>query len=193
MPSAWPNAATNRSTPTTAWSPAPWSTSGKPACRNSSNWTGDYQHFHQARPLTASTTTQRQQLRNLVEDLPQVWQAATTTWAERKELLRLLIADVTLTRQEPLVQVQIRWHTNLLDSFPVALPLRGAVPIPEPVIERVRTLSPTHSDRAVAEILNQEGLATAQGKPFTAARVLGVRRRAGIRRPSPHDKNDMCL
>jgi hypothetical protein len=153
---------------------------------------GEYTLFQKQAPLHLDEV-QRQQLRNLVEDLPKVWQAETTAWAERKELLRLLVADVTLTRQENQVQVQIRWHTNLVETFPVALPLRGAVPIPEPVIERVRALSTTHSDRAVAEILNQEGLATAQGKPFTAARVLGVRRRSAIRRSSAHDKNDMCL
>lgn len=152
----------------------------------------DYQNFLKHSPLQLDET-QRQQLRNLVEDLPKVWQAETTSCAERKELLRLLIADVTLTRQEPLVQVQLRWHTNLLDAFPVTLPTRGAAPIPAPLIERVRSLCPAHSDRAIAEILNQEGLATAQGKPFTAARVLGLRRRAAIRRPSTHDKNDMCL
>jgi hypothetical protein len=92
-----------------------------------------------------------------------------------------------------LVQVQIRWHTTLIDTLSVALPIRGALPIPEPVIERIRSLSPTHSDRAVAIILNQEGLLTAQGKPFTTARVLGVRRRAGIHRPSNYDRNDKCL
>ncbi|RPI92421.1 MAG: hypothetical protein EHM39_13630 [Chloroflexi bacterium] len=153
---------------------------------------GEYEHFQRQAPLRLDET-QRQQLRSLAEDLPQIWQAATTTWAERKELLRLLVADVTLTRLDRSVQVQLRWHTNQLETFSVALPLRGAVPIPEPVIERVRALSPTHSDQQVAEILNQEGVSTAQAKPFTAARVLGVRRRSGIRRPSSHDKNNMCL
>jgi len=36
----------------------------------------------------------------LAHDLPALWKAKGTTLAERKELLRLLIADVTLTRQE---------------------------------------------------------------------------------------------
>lgn len=152
----------------------------------------DYEHFHKQAPLHLDDA-QRQQLRSLVDDLPKVWQAETTSWAERKELLRLLVADVTLTRQESLIQVQIRWHTNQLDTFPVALPIRGAAPDPTPVIERIRALSPTHTDRNVADILNQEGMTTAQGKPFTIARVLGVRRRSAIHRPSSHDKNDMCL
>ena len=154
--------------------------------------TGEYEHFQRQTPLRLDET-QRQQLRSLAEDLPRVWQAETTTWAERKELLRLLVADVTLTRQDDTVQVQLRWHTNQLDTFPVAFPLRGAYPSPSRSLSGVRDLSPTHSDREVAEILNQEGLSTAQGKPFTPARVLGVRRRSGIRRPSAHDKNDMCL
>lgn len=154
--------------------------------------TGEYEHFQRQSPVRLDET-QRQQLHDLAQDLPRVWQAETTTWAERKELLRLLVADVTLTRQDDAVLVQLRWHTNQLDNFSVALPLRGAVPIPEPVIVRVRALSPNHSDRKIAEILNQEGLSTAQGKPFTPARVLGVRRRSGIRRPSVHDKNDMGL
>jgi hypothetical protein len=153
---------------------------------------GDYDHFQKQAPLRLDEA-QRQQLRSLVEDLPQLWQAETTSWAERKELLRLLVADVTLTRQESLIQVQIRWHTHQLDTFSVTLPIRGAAPIPEPVIERVRALSPTHTDREVAELLNQEGLATAQGKPFTAARVLGVRRRSGIQRSSSHHQDPTCL
>jgi hypothetical protein len=36
----------------------------------------------------------------LAWELPAVWQAATTPSAERKRLVRLLIADVTLTHGE---------------------------------------------------------------------------------------------
>jgi DNA invertase Pin-like site-specific DNA recombinase len=152
----------------------------------------NYEHFQQQAPLRLDEA-QRQRLRSLVEDLPQLWQAETTSWAERKELLRLLVADVTLTRQEKEIQVQIRWHTNEMDTFQVALPIRGASPIPEPIVERVRELSPTHTDREIAEILNQEGWSTAQGKPFTASRVLGVRRRSSIQHSSSHHEDDMCL
>lgn len=152
----------------------------------------DYAHFQNQAPLHLDET-QRQQLRSLVEDLPQLWQAETTSWAERKEFLRLLVADVTLTRQESFIQVQIRWHTNQVDTLSVALPSRGAVPIPEPIIERIRALRPTHTDQEVADILNQEGLTTAQGKPFTAGRVLGVRRRFDIHPSSSHQQDNTCL
>lgn len=137
--------------------------------------------------------TQRQRLLNLVTDLPQVWQAETTSWAERKELLRLLVADVTLTRQESEILVQVRWQTNAVDTFPVALSRRGATPLPDSVIARVRELCPTHTDREVAQILNQENLTTAQGKPFAAPRVQGLRRRFGIQRSASQPNDDICL
>lgn len=126
--------------------------------------------------------TQRQQLDALVQDLSQVWRAETTTWTDRKDLLQLLVADVTLTRQESDVLVKIRWHTNELDTHQVSLPTRGAPPVSEAIVERVRILSRTHTDRQIADVLNQAGIQTAQGKPFTVRRVQGLRRRYDIRK-----------
>jgi DNA invertase Pin-like site-specific DNA recombinase len=148
--------------------------------------------FIKLAPLSLDET-QRQRLLSLVTDLPQVWQAETTSWTERKELLRLLVADVTLTRQESTILVQVRWHTNAVDTFLVAFPSRGATPVPEPVIARVRELSRTHTDREIALILNQEGLLTAQGKPFSLSRVQGLRRRFGIQRSASQLEDNMCL
>lgn len=152
----------------------------------------DQERFKKQAPLRLDGI-QRQRLLGLVTDLPQVWQAETTSWAERKEMLRLLVADVTLTRQESEILVQVRWHTNAVDTFPVAFPPRGATPLPEPVLARVRELCPTHTDREIADILNQENLTTAQGKPFAAPRVQGLRRRFGIQRPASQSNDDICL
>jgi DNA invertase Pin-like site-specific DNA recombinase len=140
-------------------------------------------------PTLALNATQRQQLADLVHDLPQVWHAETTSWTERKDLLQLLVADVTLTRQETDILIQIRWHTNELHTFTAPLPRRGAPPVPEAVVERVRRLSRSHTDRKIADALNQDGIQTSRGQPFTAKRVQGLRRRYGIRkRPSNPDQ-----
>jgi hypothetical protein len=136
----------------------------------------------QNHPPLCLSPAQRQQLHNLVQDLPAVWQAKTTSWAERKDLLQLLVADVTLTRQQTDVLVQIRWHTNEVDAFCVPLPSRGAPPVPAPVVERVRMLSQTQTDAQIAEILNRDAVQTSQSKPFTASRVHGLRRRYKIRK-----------
>lgn len=137
------------------------------------------------------TTAQRQQLASLVHDLPTVWNAPTTSWTERKDLLQLLVADVTLTRQEVDILVQIRWHTNEVDTHTVPLPRRGAPSEPEGVVELVRRLSATHTDVEIAAELVQQDIQTAQGKPFTACRVQGLRRRYGIRK-RPLDSEQSC-
>ncbi len=127
---------------------------------------------------------QRQQLANLVQDLPPVWYADTTSWTERKELLQLLIADVTLTRQETDIFIQIRWHTNQLDTYTVPLPLRGPFPIPQLLVERIRLLSQTQTDAQIADSLNQDDSLTAYAKSFTIQSVKGIRRRYGISKRS---------
>ena len=148
--------------------------------------------FKKQAPLNLDET-QRQRLLDLVTDLPQVWRAETTSSVERKELLRLLVADVTLTRQKSVIQVQLRWHTNAVDTFSVALPLRGANPLSQVIIERIRDLSLSHSDRQVAAILNQDGFLTARGKPFSMALVQGLRRRFNIPKYSSKPQDPMCL
>ena len=57
------------------------------------------------------------------------------------------------------------------------------------VVERIRALSKTHTDSRIADMLNQADIQTAQGKPFTARRVQGLRRRYQIgKRPPASDQ-----
>jgi DNA invertase Pin-like site-specific DNA recombinase len=138
----------------------------------------------QGQPALALNTHQRQQLASLLQDLTQVWHAESTSWTERKDLLQLLVADVTLTRQETDILINIRWHTNHLDTYTAFLPCRGAPPVPKALVEHVRALSPTHTDSQIADELNQNGFQTPQDKSFTAKRVQGLRRRYGISKRS---------
>jgi len=119
---------------------------------------------------------QRQALLRLATDLPQVWLASTTTWTERKDLLNLLIADVTLTRTATEITVQIRWFTNEMETGHLPLPRRQNRPTPASVVERIRQLSDHYPDGETAEILNQEGMKTAHENAFTDKRVQMIRR-----------------
>jgi DNA invertase Pin-like site-specific DNA recombinase len=58
---------------------------------------------------------QRQQILQLSQDLPAVWHASTTTAQERKEMLRLLVKQISLTpidEPERLTKIQLLWHTD---------------------------------------------------------------------------------
>jgi hypothetical protein len=48
------------------------------------------------------------------------------------------------------------------------------------VVARVRELAPIHTDRQIATLLNQDGLTTGFGEPFTGRSVRWVRRQYGI-------------
>ncbi|MCP4285391.1 MAG: hypothetical protein GY792_13200 [Gammaproteobacteria bacterium] len=136
----------------------------------------DYAHAHaqQEGPLHLDQEA-RAHLLALTHDLPALWHAASTTHAKRKELLRLLIADVTLTRQATQTRVQLRWRTNQVDSWMVPLPQRGVRTAPL-VLERIRQWASSYTDAEIATRLNAEGLSTAHGQPFTPRRVHGLRR-----------------
>lgn len=123
---------------------------------------------------------QRIAMLRLATDLPKVWLSPTTTWTERKDLLELLIADVTLTRHEAGITVEIRWFTNQVETGQLPLPVRQNWPTPASLVERVRQLSEQYRDREIAEILNREGIKTAHGNVFNAKRVEMIRRHSGI-------------
>ena len=63
-------------------------------------------------PLLPMSAEQRSRLLALAQDIPLVWRASTTKQAERKQLLRYLIKDVTLSRRETTIQISIRWQTE---------------------------------------------------------------------------------
>jgi len=119
-----------------------------------------------------ATPQERQRILALAQDLPRLWQAETTTHADRKQLLRFLIKDVTLTRRETTFHIGIRWQTEALSELEIARPSQRTA---SAVIERIRELAPTHTDHQIAEILNQEGFTTGKKLSFIANRVQWVR------------------
>src|SRR5262249_54306698 len=68
----------------------------------------------QASSLAPLSPADRAVVARLVEDLPQVWHAATTTPAERKRMLRCLIQDVSLDSfsHPGQTRIHIRWQTG---------------------------------------------------------------------------------
>ena len=130
---------------------------------------------------------QRQGIVDLVHDLPAVWQAETTTHAERKHVVRLLIKDVMVTKLEKTVRVDVRWQTQACSTLEVARPKPAYVirrTAPE-VIERIGQLARTHIDIEIATRLNDAGYRSGQGGAFTARMVKGLRYAYGIKSGCP--------
>lgn len=86
--------------------------------------TSDYQRFRNQHPRTLSTG-QRDTIARLAHDLPVLWAAPTTGVTDRKELLRILIEQITATIADDseLVDVTIRWAGGHLTTGQAVRPV----------------------------------------------------------------------
>jgi len=138
------------------------------------------QKAYEIRPqpnVQLASAAERQRILALAQDLPTLWQAPSTTHADRKQLLRFLIKDVTLTRGENAIHIGIRWQTEALTELEVPRPLRSyeCKRTDPSVVDRVRQLAPTCTDRQIAERLNQENFTPGMGSSFTKGKVQWIR------------------
>lgn len=120
---------------------------------------------------------ERARILALAQDLPAVWQAPTTTHAARKQLLRFLMKDVTLTRGETRIHIGVRWQTEAVSALDIPRPTRS----PDirrtdaAVVARIRDLAPLHTDRQIAAVLTAEGRHAGLGGALTAGKVQWIR------------------
>src|SRR5260370_11722356 len=89
-------------------------------------------------------------------------------------MVRLLVEDVTVLKQEEVINVQVSFKGGAQQSITVPLS-RGRCSSPE-LVALIDQLLEDFTDAEVAEHLNERGWRTYEGKPFTAARVLSLRR-----------------
>lgn len=150
------------------------------------NWNDkllDIQHLEQeyaTLPKPAAqlaSPAERQRILSLAQDFPRLWQAETTSQTERKQLLRFLVKDVTLTRQATTIHIGIRWQTEALTELEIPrLKKRAEVVRTKPAaVDRIRALAPTHTDQQIAELLHQAGFTPGTGGLFTASKINWIR------------------
>lgn len=145
----------------------------------------EYQEATQ-KPPCKLTDEQRKRILSLAQDIPKLWRAPTTRNGQRKQLLRLLIEDVTLRNLDDpwSTEVAIHWKTGVVNRHTA----RRVTPHPQTtvpeVVTRIRELYQEKTDLETAQILNAEGYKSGYGKPFTVAGVAHLRERGGMRKRS---------
>jgi DNA invertase Pin-like site-specific DNA recombinase len=135
------------------------------------------------------TPEQLQRLQTLGCDIPQVWNATTTTDRDRKELLHTLLEEVILNlkRVEGHAHLALRWRGGTITTLDVPVPrFRPMGPrTDEDTISLLRRLAALYPDGVIAGILNRQGRRTAAGERFTANQVGSLRRYRSIPRFQP--------
>jgi DNA invertase Pin-like site-specific DNA recombinase len=135
------------------------------------------------------TDQQRKRIHSLGEDLMRVWEAPTTTYRDRKELLRTLLEEVNIKIEQgrPHAHLILRWRAGAVSELDIHLKRRNTPPIrtDEDTIELVRRLAVHYPDGVIAGIVNRQGRRTAHGDRFTANKIGNLRRYWKIPRFDP--------
>jgi DNA invertase Pin-like site-specific DNA recombinase/predicted DNA-binding transcriptional regulator AlpA len=138
--------------------------------------------------LSAARAEQRQPpaaefFADLGADLARVWEAPTTSNADRKRLLGCLLEQVVLEKRQPdKLIASVHWRGGLVEELEFAKIVNRPPPrqTVASTLELIRNLALHYNDRTVARILNQHGRRTAHDLPFSAERVGRLRRDHGI-------------
>jgi DNA invertase Pin-like site-specific DNA recombinase len=130
----------------------------------------------------AISDSERQQILALGEDLPQLWHATSTTAADRKQIVRLIIKGVALDqkRRHGYVWIKIIWQTGAASEHWLQRSVQSYAQHADQdrVRQRIIELNAQQKmDHEIAAILNQEGLRTAHGPPFSGNMVHVLRKK----------------
>ncbi|MGX4694392.1 recombinase family protein [Streptomyces sp. JNUCC 63] len=118
----------------------------------------------------------RDRLTTLAADVHTLWADPATPMRERKRIARLLITDVTLTRTDQ-ITAQIRLSGGQHHTLTVPIPLSGGKSwqTHPDTVALVDELLDHHTHREIAKILNERGLTSGKGRPFTELLVRDIR------------------
>lgn len=138
-------------------------------------------------PSSVLTEEDRERIHALASDLPRVWNDPHTSARDRKRMLRLLIEDVTLVKDQR-IQIHIRWKAGATTSLERPLPLSAPdlVRTPAEIVELVRALATEQTDAQIARTLNARWLRTGRKHAFTRLIVRHIRSSYGIASYSEH-------
>jgi len=144
----------------------------------------DYERWRSDEPLVLSEAD-RDGLLALGEDLPGIWHSSSTTAAERKSILRLIICEAVLDQKRLQGQVwfKILWQTGATSehSLQRCVHTYGNYIDIDKLRERVTELNAAGKmDKEIASMLNAEGFIAARNCAFKGDNVWLLRRRWGI-------------
>jgi DNA invertase Pin-like site-specific DNA recombinase len=129
----------------------------------------------------------RRRILALTHDLPQLWANPAVIDRERKEILALLIEDVTLLSDRTAITAQLRLRggacrTLTLTRSSVAPRKRN----PADIVAQIDHLLELGDDASVANHLNIAGIRNWHNAPFTKSQITNVRRGRAL--PSHHQR-----
>jgi uncharacterized protein (DUF4415 family) len=144
----------------------------------------DFQAWQRQRHLEL-TPADREEILALGENLPKVWNAPTTTSADRKQIVRLVIKDVIVDqhREKGKVWFQVNWQSGAISEHWYNRRVRSYADYAdwERLEQRIRELHARQKmDEEIAAALNAEGFRTPHHWPFSSGLIWILRKQLGL-------------
>ncbi len=120
---------------------------------------------------------QRATVMALASDFPKLWNDPATPQRERKRMIRLLIDDVTVIRDQQITaHVRLKGGQTKTLTLPLPLVAWKARQTDPDTIKLIDQLLDEHTDGETAQLLNHAGRRSGTGQSFNAVIVLKLRR-----------------
>ncbi len=129
----------------------------------------------------------RAQIASLAKEIPTLWNK-TTNLKDKKRIVRLLISDITVSKsnQNKTLSLNMRWQAGPVEQIQVKMPPHAAdlIRYPQATVEKVRSLTMQYGDdKKTVAILNEQGILSATGKPFTRDMIQWIRFKHKMKMP----------
>jgi hypothetical protein len=163
------------------------------ALRNERQHEEDYDRFLRETPRTLSQD-ERNRIHALANDLPALWESPTTSYVERKEIIRCLVERVIVRIQgnTEYVDVTLHWVGGFVSQHQTKRPVAEYRQMRDydQLVQRLRKLKDAgHTASQIAETLNQEGFhPTGRRSTFSAMTVRQLLCRLGLGGNRPDDE-----
>ena len=122
---------------------------------------------------------EHEEIIKLAENIPTIWNAPSSSYKERKRIIRILIEDVTVFAEpyKPEFSIGLRYRSGFTEAFDLIKPRKRSdvVRHTEDTVDLIRELSASMDDAQIATYMNERGLRTPFGKLFTTDGVQWIR------------------
>lgn len=130
------------------------------------------------------TLSRKTELEKLSKDIPKLW-SSTENFKDRKKIMRLLIKDITVSKQDEARQLilQIRWQGGINETLHIAIPpkIHEIKKYDQQTIDTVKELAKQKfRDQEIATELNKNGLKSATNKKFNRSMINWIRYKYNI-------------
>jgi DNA invertase Pin-like site-specific DNA recombinase len=119
----------------------------------------------------------REKILSLATDFPKLWQNPIVPYKEKKRIIRLLIEDVSLFKNDH-IDIHVRFKGGRIHSFTIPIPLNAwqERTTDKEVISQIDHLLNDYTDSEIAKSLNQQGKISGTNQLFSQRIIGNIRR-----------------